>query len=207
MTRDDGKLVDDAYARVPPYGRPKWDGLAYIAYASEADMKAVLGQDKYTKRVIADEQTAFRMVTRNIAREFILIPSPAHRDPISLVKIHRRAAHMTREAFQARWLSAHADLLLSRPATHRYVRRYAQLHYVGSTQDDPEGSRMDGITVLGFSSVNDVEDYLTDPDYRAVEADEAALVDATGSEFWTAVNYGVINRLYPEVATVRSEGA
>ena len=67
MILGDGKLVEDAHARVPAYGRPKWDGLAYIAYASEADMKSLLGQDKYTKRVIADEKTAFRMVTRNVA--------------------------------------------------------------------------------------------------------------------------------------------
>jgi hypothetical protein len=204
MVERSGKLIDDAYARVPAYGRPKWDGLAYIAYASEADMKSLLGQDKYTKRVIADEKTAFRMVTRNIAREFILIPSPGHRDPISLVKIHARGPHLTREAFQARWLAAHADLVLSKPATHRYVRRYAQLLYLGSTQDDPEGSRMDGITVMGFASVNDVEDYLTDGDYRAIEADEASLVDAGGSEFWTAVNYAIINRLYPELETDRA---
>ncbi|QJW96732.1 EthD domain-containing protein [Frigoriglobus tundricola] len=203
MVRPDHLLVDDAYARVPAYDRPRWDGLAYIAYGSEADMKAVLGQSKYTERVIADEKTAFRMVTRNVAREHIILPSPAHRDPISLVKIHRRAAHVTREAFQARWLAAHADLVLSRPATHRYVRRYAQLHYIGSTQDDPAGGLMDGITVMAFGSVNDVEDYLTAEDYRAIETDEAALTDAGLSEFWTAVNYSVINRLYPEVSTDR----
>jgi hypothetical protein len=166
-------------------------------------MRSLLGQSKYTKRVVADEQTAFRMVTRNIATEFILIPSPEHRDPISLVKIHVRATQMTREAFQSRWLNAHAELVLSKPATHRYVRRYAQLHYIGSTQDDPEGSLMDGITVMGFASVNDVEDYLTAEDYRAIQADEAILADASRSEFWTAVNYNVINRLYPEVATER----
>ena len=203
MTQDNGKLVADAYARVPVYGRPKWDGLAYIAYESEKDLKALLGQSKYTQRVVADEETAFRMVTRNYAREYILLPSALHRDPISLVKIHQRHAGLSREEFQRRWLHEHAELVLSQAATHQYVRRYAQLHYLGSTQDDPEGNLMDGISVLCFASTNDVEDYLTHADHAVIEVSESALCDAVGSEWWTAVNYSVINRLLPELATTR----
>lgn len=199
----DGKLVADAYARVPPYRRPHWDGLAYIAYGSETDMKALLGQEKYTKRVIADEQTAFRVVTRNVAKEYILIPSAGHRDPISLVKIHRRDLRLSPEQFSERWLNEHAALVLAQGATRRYVRRYAQLHYIGSTQPDPAGALMDGITVMSFGSVNDVEDFLTSADHRAIAADEAAITYAPLSEFWTAVNISVINRLMPEVATRR----
>ena len=181
MVQEDGKLVTDAYAKVPSYGRPKWDGLAYIAYESEEAMKKLLGQNKYTQRVVADEETAFRVVTRNYAREYILPPSALHRDPISLVKIHQRHARLSREEFQRRWLDEHAELVLSKPATHLYVRRYAQLHYLGSTQEDPEGSRMDGISVLSFASVNDVEDYLTHADHAAIEVSESALSDAVGS--------------------------
>ena len=203
MVQDNGKLVADAYARVPSYGRPKWDGLAYIAYESEEAMKKLLGQNKYTQRVVADEETAFRVVTRNYAREYILLPSALHRDPISLVKIHQRHAGLSREEFQCRWLDEHAELVLSKPATHQYVRRYAQLHYLGSTQEDPEGSRMDGISVLSFASVNDLEDYLTHADHAAIAASESALSNAVGSEWWTAVNYSVINRLLPELATER----
>ena len=203
MTQDNGKLVANAYARVPGYGRPKWDGLAYIAYETEEDMERLLGQSKYTERVVADEQTAFRVVTRNYAREYIILPSALHRDPISLVKIHQRHAGLSREDFQHRWLHEHAKLVLSKAATHQHVRRYAQLHYLGSTQEDPEGSRMDGISVLSFASVNDVEDYLTHADHAAIAVSESALSDPTGSEWWTAVNYVVINRLLPELATER----
>ena len=75
MTQDNGKLVADPYARVPAYQRPRFDGFAYIAYAAEADIKRVLKQEQYAKRIIADEQTVFRLVTREIAREYILLPS------------------------------------------------------------------------------------------------------------------------------------
>ena len=63
-----------------------WDGLAYIAYAEQDDIESTLGQEKFAKRIIADEQTAFRMVTREITEEFVLIPIERHRDPISLIR-------------------------------------------------------------------------------------------------------------------------
>jgi hypothetical protein len=203
MVTADKKLVDDPYAQVPTYHRPRWDGFAYIAYASEADINRVLKQPQYDKRVVADEQTAFRMVTRSITREYILLPSANHRDPISLVKIHYRQPELSREDFQKRLLREHAEVVLAQPATHTYVRRYAQLHNIGSTQYDPEGSRMDAISVLGFASMNDVEDYLATDDYHNIEADEALFIDLAESEFWTGLNYSVINRLLPELATQR----
>jgi len=201
MTAADQKLVSDPYAQVPAYRRPRWDGFAYIAYATEADIDKVLKQPQYDKRIVADEQTAFRMVTRSITREYILLPSPSHRDPITLVKIHYRHPTLSREAFQQRLLTEHAAVVLAQPATHAYVRRYAQLHNIGSTQFDPEGSRMDAISVLAFAGMNDVEDYLASDGYRAIEADEAAFTDTEQSEFWTGLTYSVINRLLPELAT------
>ncbi|MET0270061.1 MAG: EthD domain-containing protein, partial [Sphingomonas sp.] len=151
---------------------------------------------------IADEQTAFRMVTREITREFILIPSARHRDPISLVKIHMRRPELDRETFQHRLLHEHADLVLAQPATRELVRRYAQLHNIGSTQADPEGSKIDAVSILAFACMNDVEDYLIHDDHAAIAASEAVLA-GEGSEWWTAINYSVINRLAPEVATDR----
>ena len=84
------------------------------------------------------------------------------------------------------------------------MRRYAQLHNIGSAQlPDPEGQFIDAISVLSFASVNDVEDYLLTDSYRAIEADEATFIDLARSEFWTGLNYSVINRLLPELATRR----
>lgn len=202
MIDDQGLLPSDPWKRVPEFKRPRWDGLAYIAYADEDDIKATLGQEKFAKRIIADEQTAFRMVTREITREYILIPSERHRDAISLVKIHVRRPDLSRDAFQRRLLGDHADLVLGQPATHEFVRRYAQLHNIGSTQTDPEGSKIDAVSILAFASMNDVEDYLLSSDHAAIEASENALA-GEGSEWWSAVNYSVINRLSPEVATKR----
>jgi hypothetical protein len=198
-----GRLEGQPAAHVPSYQRPSWDGFAYIVYGEERDIGNTLDQEQYAKRIIADEQTVFRMVTREIARQYIIIPSERGRDPISLVKIHFRHQDLSREAFQQRWLHEHADLVASMNATHEYVKRYAQLHPFASTLDDPEGSKIDGISVLSFASLNDVEDYLSTTDYAEIEAAEAKLVDLQSSEFWTAINYNVINRLVPELATER----
>ncbi|GGX78434.1 hypothetical protein GJV26_04270 [Massilia dura] len=200
MVDEDGRLPPDPERRVPAHRRPRWDGFAYIAYADEADIERTLKQEKFAERIVADEQVAFRMVTREIAREYILIPSERHRDPVSLVKIHMRAASLSREEFQRRLLDEHAPLVMAQPATREFVRRYAQLHNIGSTQEDPEGSRIDAVSVLSFASLNDVEDYLVSADHAAIEAAENALL-GEGSEWWTGINYSVINRLVPELAT------
>jgi hypothetical protein len=200
MVDEAGRLPSDPHKRVPPLRRPRWDGFAYIAYADQDDIQRTLGQDKFAQRIVADEQTAFRMVTREITREFILIPSERHRDPVSLVKIHMRAPALSREAFQQRLLREHAPLVMANPATREFVRRYAQLHNIGSTQHDPEGSKIDAVSVLSFASLNDVEDYLVSADHAAIEASENAL-QGEGSEWWTALNYSVINRILPERAT------
>lgn len=203
MVTDEGKLPADPEKRVPAYARPRWDGFAYIAYADQDDIERTLGQEKFDQRIVADEQVAFRMVTREITREYILVPSERHRDPVSLVMIHMRAPHLSREAFQERLLGEHAQLVLAQPATRAFVRRYAQLHNIGSTQKDPEGSKIDAVSVLSFASLNDVEDYLVSDDYAAIQASYDALL-GEGSEWWTGINYSVINRLLPEVATALS---
>jgi len=200
MVGDDGRLPADPEKHVPAYQRPQWDGFAYIAYAEEADIDGTLEQDKFARRIVADEQVAFRMVTREITREYILVPSERHRDPVSLVMIHMRRPGLSREEFQHRLLAEHAPLVLAKAATREFVRRYAQLHNIGSTQKDPEGSRIDAVSVLSFASLNDVEDYLVSADHVAIAASEQSLV-GPGSEWWTGVNYSVINRLAPEVAT------
>lgn len=200
MVDESGRLPSDPEKRVPDFRRPMWDGLAYIVYRDEADIERTLGQEKFSERIIADEQTAFRKVTRGIAREFILIPSERHRDPISLVKIHVRRTELSREEFQRRLLDEHAPLVLAQGATSEFVRRYAQLHTIGTTQEDPEAERMDAVSILAFASMNDVEDYLVSPEHDAIAVSEAALC-GDGCEWWTAVNYSVINRLRPELAS------
>jgi hypothetical protein len=202
MIDETGRLPSDPEKRVPEFRRPRWDGFAYITYGATEDIERTLSQEKFARRIIADEQVAFRMVTREIASEFVLIPSERRREPISLVKIHQRLPELSRETFQQRLLGDHADIVMSCTSTQEYVQRYVQLHNIGSTQEDPEGNQIDVVSVLAFASLNDVEDYLVSADHDVIEASEQSLA-GEGSEWWTAVNYNVINRLLPELPTQR----
>ncbi|WP_250456267.1 hypothetical protein [Caballeronia sp. ATUFL_M2_KS44] len=80
------------------------------------------------------------------------------------------------------------------------MRLDAQLHSNGTTQDDVGGEAIDGIPVLSFASLNDVEDCLLTADHRDIESHERETCSDAGG-FWTALNYGVINRLVPELPT------
>jgi len=200
MVDEAGRLPSDPEHHVPALRRPRWDGLAYIAYADEGDIERTLSQEKFAERIIADEQTAFRMVTREITREFILIPSARHRDPVSLVKIHVRRPELNRDEFQQRLLRDHAKVVLAQPTTTELVKRYAQLHNIGSTQADPEGSKIDAVSIMAFACMNDIEDFLLSDDHAAIAASEAKLT-GDGSEWWSAINYSVINRLEPEIVS------
>lgn len=196
-----GRLVSEPAQRVPRYRRPRWDGLAYITYGDREDVSATLGQEKFAERIIADERTVFGKVTRGLAEEHVILPSRRRREAISLIRILQRRPDISRAEFQRAWLADHAAVVLSQPATHTYVRRYAQLHTFDVTQDDPDGAAMDVIEVIGFSSMNDVEDFLTDTDQDSIRAHEQSLVEDGASEYWTGLNYTVIDRLSPELRT------
>lgn len=54
-----------------------------------------------------------------------------------------------------------------------------------------------------FARTADVEDFLMTEDYAAIANHEATFVNHHESEYYTCLNYNIINRLYPEVATRR----
>ena len=131
-------------------------------------------QEKFSELIIADGQAASRKVTRGVAPSSFWCRA-SHRDPVSLVKIHVRQPELSREEFQRRLLDEHAPLVLAQAATSEFVRRYAQLHTIGTTQEDPEAERMDAVSILAFASMNDVRDYLVSPEHEAVAASKTRL--------------------------------
>ena len=204
----DGRLFPDVLKRIPEYRRPQYDGFAYMAFDSLEDLSASFGSGKFPAKIVPEERIIFRSVPHLIAKEYVVLPNRAVRGAVMLVKIHRVKAGVTREAFQRHWLHEHADLVLSKPATHRFVTRYAQLHNVGPDKEGelfwhPVGRTMDGVTVMEFANMNHVEDYLMSPEYAEIEADEAKHLDADRSVYWTALNHNIIDKMLNEVPTRR----
>ncbi|OQS12162.1 hypothetical protein B0T37_05965 [Chromobacterium violaceum] len=205
---NDGELFHTVVDHVPAYRRPDWDGIAYLGFKSTDDMGAVFSQPSLAATIIPEDKAIFRELAPVLSRQHIIIPSATQRDPILLVKTHQRRAGLSRQEFQHQWLAEHADLVRTTPATARYVRRYVQLHAIGPEQEGqpfwhPASNKIDGVTLMAFSSLNDLEDFMLSEDYQAIERDEQRFADAERSDFWTAMGINVVNRIQQEVATPR----
>jgi hypothetical protein len=161
------------------------------------------------EKILPEERAIFRDLAPLLARQYVIVPSASGRDALTLVMTHVRRTGIDRETFQARWLGRHADLVLAQPDTKRFVRRYAQLHNVGKPVEGepfyhPQTSLIDGVSLLAFSGMNDVEDFLQTTSFQAIRDDERKFGDLARGEFWTALNITVANRLGPDRVTERS---
>lgn len=206
---ENGRLFPTIIGHIPPYQRPRWDGVAYLNFETAEDIAAVLANKRVRTKILPEDQTIFRDIAPVLARQFILLPSPSGKEAISLVMAHVRRPDLGRETFQRRWLSEHADLVLAQPDTRRLVQRYVQLHNIGPTVEGapffhPETSRIDGVTLMGFASINDVEEFLQTDGYRAIIEHERALAAPDAGEYWAALNFGIVNRIHAEIATRRT---
>jgi hypothetical protein len=87
-------------------------------------------------------------------------------------------------------MAQHGDLVTRLARQSGLVRRYAQLVNISSAGDrlyDPVGDRCDGLGVMSFANMNDVEDFLTSDAYAEIRADEVGF--ANESVYFTALNY------------------
>lgn len=189
----DGRLVADPAAQCAPYRRPAWDGLAQLAYRTQADVATFFdaGPGKYGEKIVPDEAVFLRGFGFHLAEEHVVLQNgDRRRDPIIMIKTHVRAPGTTRADFRAYWRGAHADLIASLPQAKGVIRRYVQLHNISVPTDklyDPVGDRFDGVTTMSFANMNEIEDFLASPEYQRVAADERKF--AAESDYYTAINY------------------
>jgi hypothetical protein len=206
--KSDGMLSMTPAAEVLPYIRPKWDGMAHICYRSLSETAKFFVTDKYNKRIIFDERVFLRVVLVFASAEYVIIPGPEIPSPIVVVKFYYRNGG-TREEFQKRLLWEHADLVYSKPDTQKYVSRYALLLNVGPTdKSNPlwqeAGQKVDAMSMMSFRTMTECEWYLSGDDYKTIDAAEDEFVDKKQSEWFTAINYNVVNKGGQEVATNRN---
>lgn len=207
---ENGQLFQNIVGNIPPYQRPQYDGFAYMAFNNLEDLSDSFGQGKFPKYIVPEEHVMFRSVPHLIAAEYIIVPNRGPREAISLIKIHQVGDGVDRNTWQEHWLTNHADLILAQPATHRFVARYTQLHSIGPSEEGAlfwheVGNDWDGITVMEFHNMSDLEDFLMSPEYRKIEADEATFLDMDASVYWTAINHNIIDKIMNEVPTDRSQ--
>lgn len=190
---EDGRLPRDPAARCAPYQRPAWDGIAQLGFRSRADLEGFfdVGPGKYGERIVPDEAVFIRGFGFHIAEEHLVLQrGDRRRDPIILIKTHVRNADLDRESFRGRWMAQHASLVAGTRGDAALLRRYAQLVNVSRPGDrlyDPDGDRFDGVSVMSFANINDVETFLASEAYAGIRADEVEF--AAESPFFTALNY------------------
>lgn len=188
-----GRLVRDPAARCRPYVRPAWDGIAQLGFVDSAALQAFfsVGPGKYAGKIVPDEAVFLRGFAFHLAEEHVVVQrGDRRRDPIVLLKLHRRADALSRPAFRGRWMAQHAALLRELPEVSRLVRRYAQLVNVGAPGDalfDAAGDEIDGVGVYSFANMNDCEDFVAGPGQAALDADES--VFCADTSFFTALNH------------------
>jgi len=207
---EDGLLVTDPHTRVPPYEAPDFDGLAQLAFADRDDFFAFFGiepGDKYLEKIIPDERVFLKGFAFNISEEHVIIRDRGVRDPIILIKTLERAPELSREEFQALWLTKQAHRVASDPLARRLVGRYAQLHNVSTPADgafyDPVGDRFDVVEVYSFPNTGAVERFVASDTWKALE--EAEAEHTVRTRYFTAVNY-VIRNVDPRETNVDRDG-
>ncbi len=203
-----GKLFDTIIGHVEPYRRPDWDGAAYLAFAGLDDLRAVLGSDRVRQKILPEDQAIFRDLAPMLARQFVLVPNPAADDAFILVKTHVRRDDLDRKTFQRQWLTGHAELVSGQRETRRLVKRYVQLHNIGPEAEGqpffhPATSRIDGVTIMAFTSMKDVEMFLLSDGYARIEADERTIAVPEAGEYWTGATFTIVDQTAPEKMTLK----
>jgi hypothetical protein len=192
-----GILLADPAAGLVRHARPRFDGIAQLAFANFDDLIAFRDSEKYGAKIAPDDRFFLSRLTIMIAEEAVRVTLSDLPAPILLAKLHRRASGTTREAFRARWEGEHAPMLLSSDAAKRHVRRYSQLSAVTMESEggswNREGDLIDGLTMMRFSTPEDVEAYLAES--GDIAADEAKFT--TGPEYFTALTHVMRDRLRP----------
>jgi len=200
----DGRLFPTIIGHVERYLRPRWDGVAYLGFAGLDDIAAVLGTERVRTKILPEDRTIFRDLAPVLAQQFIIMPSATGNDAVALVKTHLRRVDLDRSAFQRRWLQEHSRLVMAQAETKRLVRRYVQLHNIGPTAEGepffhPETSRFDGVTLMAFATMRDAEAFLVSEGYAVIAADEQSISTGAG-EYWSGLNFSIVDRLAPEKA-------
>jgi hypothetical protein len=190
-----GILLADPAAGLVPHARPRFDGIAQLAFTTFDDLVTFRDSEKYGAKIAPDDRFFLSKLTIMIAEEITSVTRSDLPAPILLARLHQRRTGSTREEFRARWKGEHARMLLSSGAAKRHVRRYAQLSAITMEAEggswNREGDIIDGLTMMRFSTPEDVEAYLDES--GDIAQDEASFTD--GPEYFTALTHVMRDRV------------
>jgi uncharacterized protein (TIGR02118 family) len=89
---------------------------------------------------------------------------------------------MSPEEFHRYWREEHGPLFQASAAARRYVVRYEQNHVTPTNGPFAEPD-VDGISIMWFRSVEDIEALFADPEFlRTISPDGARFIDGTKTQ-------------------------
>ncbi|WP_426578224.1 EthD domain-containing protein [Xenorhabdus stockiae] len=203
-----GKLWPTVIGHIESYNRPSWDGIAYLNFSKKDDIPFLLSSERVIKKILPEDKVIFRDIAPLLSKQYIVIPSECGNEGVILVKTHQRRSNIERTEFQKWWLEEYAPELYKRNEERKIIKRYVQLHNIGpSAEGQPfyheYTSSLDGVSLLSFSNINDLEDYLRSPLYQDLANLEAEKNETT--EYWTSTFITLVNRIYPEYSTYKDK--
>ncbi|TCG08668.1 hypothetical protein BZM27_10375 [Paraburkholderia steynii] len=203
---ESGMLWPTILGHIEPYQRPRLDGVAYLNFESIDDIAAVFANERVRTKILPEDLTMFRDIAPVLARQHIIIPSESGNEAVTLVKLHVRRKDEARESFQQWWLEDHGPYVSSHCQGSQLVKRYAQLHNIGGREPGeaffhPDAATLDGISLMSFSSLADLEDFLVSPMNASIVEHESLKTEQAASEYWTTIGMMIVNRIRPEVRT------
>jgi uncharacterized protein (TIGR02118 family) len=86
---------------------------------------------------------------------------------VKLFYFFKRRPELSAEEFHRYWREQHGPLFCNTSLARRYVVRYEQNHTAGDN-DGMGGDDFDGVSVMWFQSVDDVNAMRADPEFREV---------------------------------------
>ncbi|KMJ45756.1 hypothetical protein AB204_07405 [Xenorhabdus khoisanae] len=201
---ESGKLWSTVIGHIQAYNRPNWDGIAYLNFASKDDILALLSSERVIQKILPEDKTIFRDIAPLLSKQYIIIPSNHGNEAITLVKTHKRRSNIGRIEFQEWWLGEYAAEVYKQNEKTKIIKRYVQLHNIGPIEEGQPfyhkyTSSLDGVSLLSFSSINDLEDYLRSPSYQDLISLEGIKNETT--EYWSSVSITLVNRIHPEYPT------
>lgn len=195
-TDDLGNLHSSVIGRVSPYKRPNWDGAAYLCFSDHDGLLAMLRSERIIEKIRPEDRVMFRDLGSILSKQFVAKPSSYRSDAVTLVKTHIRVTNRSREEFQQDWLSEHRRLLERECEGYDLVRRYVQLHNIGSEVAGgaffhAETSQYDVVSLTTFGTMADAEAFLQSELSRRIAAAENE--SCRQVEFWTGINFAMKN--------------
>lgn len=167
-------VLPEAY----PDEDPPYDGVAEVWFDDHQALEGWLNHPYYEETVKPDSKQFVdrENIDRILCQETAMDANPTDTDMIKLYAFLKRKRGLTVQEFARYWRWNHGPRVTSTPQFYEYIRHYVQNHAVHELHR--EGAAFDGIPVVWFSSLQELETWMNLDDIpKVIHPDEEEFID------------------------------